>query len=92
MKLRNHKKPNMKANLFRYIKKLILIESKESSKRAIAVYSVALITYVVVRFTDSNNAVIILTTLCSFVLALVGVASWQAVKKSAEQNSGTINK
>jgi hypothetical protein len=66
-----------------YIKQLINSRSKESSKRFIALFTtLGLMTYVVFGFTRPDNAVWMLTTLCSFVLAILGVAAWQDVKKS----------
>jgi uncharacterized membrane protein HdeD (DUF308 family) len=66
--------------MIKYLRKLILSDSKESSKRFIALYSMILVTFIVVVFTNSTNNVIVLTTLCGFVLTLVGVSAWQAVK------------
>ena len=67
--------------LLNYIKKLILSDSKESSKRFIAIYSMLLISFVTVAYTNKDNAVVVLTTLCGFVLSLVGVTAWLASKK-----------
>jgi len=66
--------------VWNYIKKLIQSDSLESSKRAIALFTVLLITYTVALFTNHNNATTVLSILCSFVLALVGVAAWQQIK------------
>ncbi|NRA92818.1 MAG: hypothetical protein HRU26_09055 [Psychroserpens sp.] len=64
-----------------YIKKLINSDSQESSKRVIALFCVLLVTYVVVRFTNVDNVVMILSTLLGFILALTGVSTWQSIKK-----------
>ena len=65
-----------------YIKKLIQSDSKESSKRFMALYAVLiLITYVVFRYTNLGNAVYMVGTLCCFVLTLAGVAAWTYNKK-----------
>jgi len=67
---------------FNYIKKLIQSDSKESSKRFMALYAlIVLITYVVVRYTNLGNAVYMVGTLCSFILTLAGVAAWTYNKK-----------
>ena len=67
--------------LIEYFKKLTLGGSKESSKRFIALYiGVILITYVVLRFTDSTNNEIILGELIAFVLTLLGIASYESIK------------
>jgi hypothetical protein len=67
--------------LIEYFKKLTLGGSKESSKRFIALYiGVILITYVVLRFTDSTNNEIILGELIAFVLTLLGIASYETIK------------
>lgn len=76
-------------SLFFYIKKIILSDSKESSKRFIAIYSMLLVTFVVIAYTNKDNSVMILGTLCGFILTLAGVASWQAVKTS---KTNKINK
>lgn len=67
--------------LINYIKQLIDSRSKESSKRFIALFTtLGLITYVTIGYTRPDNAVLMLTTLCGFVLAILGVAAWQSVK------------
>jgi succinate-acetate transporter protein len=77
----------MKGNILTYIKKLILSDSKESSKRFIAIYTMLLITFIVVAYTNKDNSVIVLTTLCGFVLTLVSVASWQSAKNNQNKNN-----
>lgn len=78
--------------LLNYLKQLIASDSKESSKRFLAIYAtVGLITFVVIAYTNKNNSVIVLTTLCGFVLTLVGVASWQAVKNHKKNNDEQTN-
>jgi hypothetical protein len=67
--------------LIEYFRRLTLGGNKESSKRFIALYiTMFLITYCVVRFTDSNNVVIILGELITFVLTLLGIASYETIK------------
>ena len=73
-----------------YIKKLIESDSKESSKRFIAIYTMILITFVVLTYTTTKNVEIVLGQLLGFVLVLCGVAVWQSIKKS--QNVKNLNK
>jgi uncharacterized membrane protein HdeD (DUF308 family) len=64
-----------------YIKKLILSDSRESSKRFLMLYSMLLCTFVVTFSTNPSNATAVLSMLLGFTLTLAGVASWQNVKK-----------
>jgi len=67
--------------LIEYFRRLTLGGNKESSKRFIALYiGVILITYVVLRYTDSTNVEIILGELIAFVLTLLGIASYETIK------------
>jgi len=61
--------------LWNYIKKLIESDSQESSKRFIALFIVILITYTVIRFTNTKNYIDVLVILRNFVLALAGVGA-----------------
>ena len=70
----------MAKKLIGYIKKLILSDSKESSKRFIMLYTMILVSYVVIAFTTPLNAEMILGILCGFVLTLAGVATWRNSK------------
>jgi hypothetical protein len=65
-----------------YIKKLIRSNSPESSKRFLAIYTVLLLaTYAVIRYTNSENLTTVLAELLGFVLALMGIASYQNILK-----------
>ena len=67
--------------LIEYFRRLTLGGNKESSKRFIALYATAfLMTYIVMRFTDSENVAIILGELIAFVLTLLGIASYETIK------------
>lgn len=67
--------------LIEYFRRLTLGGNKESSKRFIALYiGVILITYVVLIYTDANNAEIMLGELIAFVLTLLGIASYETIK------------
>ena len=43
-----------------------------------------LLFYITIRFTNSENIEFILGELLSFILVLIGVASWETVKKQQE--------
>lgn len=71
---------NMK-KLIEYFRNLSNAESKESSKRFVALYvGIVLISYIVFRFTSPENAELILVELIGFVGLLLGVAAWQATE------------
>jgi hypothetical protein len=63
-------------------------DSKESSKRFIAISSMILVSYVVIRFSNSKNCEVILAELLSFILMILGVASWQNIRQKAIEKSG----
>ena len=64
-----------------YIKKLINRRSNESSKRFMALFTMGLITYATLRYTNSENLVLVLAELLGFVLVLMGVAVWENIKR-----------
>lgn len=68
--------------LIQYIKRLTESESKESSKRFIALFTMILVSYAVIRFTTSKNMELVVGELLTFVLLLCGVAVYQSVKKN----------
>ena len=47
--------------------------SKESSKRVLSLFTVLLLAYVVIRYTDKENAVSMAWALITFISTLVGV-------------------
>jgi len=67
--------------IFGYLKKLVERDSQESSKRFMALVTMLLITYAVVRFTNSENIELILIELIGFVLALAGISQWSGDRK-----------
>tara|TARA_R110002012_G_scaffold289366_1_gene482412 strand:+ start:282 stop:515 length:234 start_codon:yes stop_codon:yes gene_type:complete len=73
-------------NILKYIKNLILSDSKESSKRFIMLVITLLIIGITIAFITVETLPSILITLCGFVLALAGVASWQSNKQPKNQN------
>ena len=66
--------------LLRYLKQLILSDSKESSKRFIAITTGLTVMLIALVYTNTQNILGVLGVLCSYVLALVGVTTWQAIK------------
>lgn len=69
-----------------FFNKIIRGDSPESSKRLIAIWSMALVTYVVVRYTSNSNTLAVLGTLTTFILALLGVAAWEKFKAKKEED------
>ena len=70
----------MKNKLIDYLRKLTLAGNQESSKRFIALFTMLLVTYIVLRFTNADNVTIILGELIAFVLTLLGIASYETIK------------
>lgn len=70
-----------------YFRQLTLSDSKESSKRFMALFTMALAAYVVLRFTNTKNCEMILGELLSFILVLMGVAVWQNVRGKKQENT-----
>ena len=71
--------------------RVISSESATSSKRFIAIWTMLLVTYVVIRYTNKGNLLGVLDSMLLFVLTLLGLAVWQSVKnepknKNDEQN------
>ena len=58
-----------------YLDKLIKHDSRESSKRAIAIFVTTLIGVIVIAYTDKSNMLLVLAELIAFVSALVYVSS-----------------
>ncbi len=64
--------------LYTFISNLSKKGAEESSKRFIALYvTIVLITFVVFRYTDKSNVLLILVELIGLVVSLVTVASWE---------------
>jgi uncharacterized membrane protein YadS len=61
-----------------YLSNLGKSETKESSKRSLAIYAtIVLGSYVVFRFTNKENMEFVLGELLTFALALLGVTTWE---------------
>jgi len=58
-----------------FIAKLIQSDSRESSKRAIALFITLLIGYIVIAFTNPHNILLVLAELIGFVTGLLYIAS-----------------
>lgn len=65
---------------FNYLRSIISANSNDSSKRFIALYSLGLVTYIVVAYVTVNNAIESLKLLLGFIAILIGVTAWQQVK------------
>ena len=65
--------------IVKYLRKLIEVDSIESSKRFMALSTMILIFYGVLRFTNSDNLEYVLAELLGFILVLCGVAVWEKI-------------
>ena len=77
-------------SILKFFGNLIRNHTKESSKRFIAVGTMGLVSYVVLRFTTPENAEMMLVQLLGFVLILVGVSVAESVsfkKSNIEKNN-----
>lgn len=70
-----------------FLSRIIKSDTPESSKRFIAIWTMLLISYIVIRFTTESNLYAVLGTLVAFVLALLGVAAWEKIKNKNSDNS-----
>lgn len=77
----------MRARLIEYLRKLTLGGSKESSKRFIALFAMTIVTYIVCRYTDAGNLEIILAELLTFITTLLGIATYESVKKISKNKT-----
>ena len=67
--------------MINYLKNLIKSNTNESSKRFLSLYVVLfLVSYVVIRYTNSDNLVLVLIQLLSFVVGTLGIATYQQIK------------
>ena len=85
----------MKIKLIEYLRKLTLGGNRESSKRFIALFTMAIVTYIVCRFTNADNVELILAELLAFITTLLGIAAYESVKgvnnKTNESEDSKIN-
>jgi hypothetical protein len=65
-----------------YIRKLIESRSKESSKRFMAIMTMVLVYYAVLRYTTIENIQLVLVELLGFILVLCGVAVYENIKRN----------
>lgn len=68
--------------VFEYLRKLIESRSKESSKRFMALMTMVLIYYAVLRYTTEDNIQLVLVELLGFILVLSGVAVYENIKRN----------
>jgi prephenate dehydrogenase len=69
-----------------FLSKIIRRDTNESSKRFIALWTMSLLTYAVLRYTKHDNVVSIISALATFILALLGVAVWEQVELNSNKN------
>jgi len=73
--------------MLKYLKKIINSESPESSKRFIAIWTMILVTISVgTALVMSNDYITVISILLTFVLSILGIASWQSVKNKNKEN------
>lgn len=68
--------------MIQFLRKLIQKGSAESSKRFMALATMILIYYVVLRFGNSENLETILAELLTFITALSGVSTYESIQKT----------
>ena len=64
-----------------FLGKLIDADEPTSSKRFVVLWVLLLVTYVVVRFITTDNIIDFIYPTYTLILALLGVAAWQAIIK-----------
>lgn len=68
--------------MLKYLRKIINSDTTESSKRFIAIWIMILVTTTVITaLVMSSDYITILSILLTFVGALVGITTWQSIKK-----------
>jgi len=71
--------------MIEFLKNIIKSNTKESSKRFIAIWVMVLITAVVaVALWKDSDIFSVLASLIAFVCTLLGIATWQTTKKNDE--------
>tara|TARA_R110000772_G_scaffold51709_3_gene118589 strand:+ start:1230 stop:1493 length:264 start_codon:yes stop_codon:yes gene_type:complete len=70
-----------------FFRRLTEGDSKESSKRFMALFAMILASYVVIRFANEKNSEFILAELLSFILMISGVSSWQNIRQKSIEKS-----
>lgn len=68
--------------IFEYLGSIVKADSPDSSKRFIALCTMLLVFYAVIRYTAPDNYITVLEILLGFVLVLLGAAVWQDIRKS----------
>lgn len=78
-----------------FLKKIIQSDSKESSKRVMAMWTMLLVTLVVGSsiyafvVKDKGDLIVLLGSLLTFILTLSGIGAYQAVKEKGKKDSST---
>jgi hypothetical protein len=68
--------------MIKYLKQLIANNTKESSKRFIAIFTAVGLVALAFIYTNSSNIVTVLTILTTYVLALIGVTVYDKFKNN----------
>lgn len=68
----------------KYLKQLILSDSKESSKRFIAIFTAIGLIGLAFIYTDASNIVSVLSILTGYVLVLTGVTVYDKIKSNGK--------
>lgn len=68
----------------KYLKQLILSDSKESSKRFIALFTAISLVGLAFIYTNTSNIVTVLSILTTYVLALIGVTVYDKIKNNGK--------
>lgn len=66
---------------FSYLKRLINSKSSESSKRFLGIGLTILVYYVTLKYTTVQNMEFVLGELLSGILVIMGVSTWETIKK-----------
>ena len=75
-------------SIFSYLHSLTVTSTKESSKRFMSLFTLlSLVVYVVVIWTDKDNAHMVLAELLLFIAALAGVATYESVQMKKQSNN-----
>lgn len=79
---------NLFRKILRFFGRVVSGDTSESTKRVISLFSMTLVTFVIIAYTTKDNAIIMLDSLLLFILSLMGISTWQAYKT----NKGVNNK
>ena len=71
-----------------FLRKVIMSDSKESSKRVMGLWTMVLITVVslIIVWKNPTERIILLSTLIGLLLTLSGIGAYEKVKKSKDED------